>query len=213
MRATEAVEPMLALLRRTDRGERAQVALALGRIVEDPDFDVQSDAAHALFVLGDPSGLAPPLAAHEREVLQRVMAVVRPLVDRGLASVETVRHPDDGFGSTPPCIGVRPTSPTACPITVQIDHERQVTLFMGEPTWCEGWEDDRDAYLDWIEDAVRAVVEGRYEEWVKPGTRQAKGVFHLPDGPRSFTDNLLRNLTKGVEHRVYTSYSGELVEA
>ena len=107
----------------------------------------------------------------------------------------------------PPFIEVWPTSPTACPITVQIDHWQQVSLFMGEPTWCETWHDDRADYLAWIMSAVRAVVDGRYEEWVKPETRQAKGVFHLPDGPHAFTDNLFRAKTDGFEHHVFTSYA------
>lgn len=222
MQASGAVKALIAVLRRSDLGERTTIPWALGRIgdasdavvealtdaLADPDPDVQSAAADALHVLGDPSGLAPPLAAHEAETVERVMSVVRPLVEQGLATVQVVRPDDESpFGVPPPLVEVRPASPTACPITVQIDHSQQVSLFMGEPTWCETWHADRADYLDWIESAVQAVVDGRYEEWVKPETRQAKGLFHFPDGPHSFTDGLFRDNTTGFEHRVYTSYS------
>lgn len=223
LRANEAVSTLVAMLRMTDLSERAAVAAALGAIgtttepvvsaladaLGDGDRAVQTAAACALVELGDPLDLRPPLAAHEREVVVCVERVVCELVDAGAASLEVIASSGaEPHGPPPPRIEVRPTLATPCPITVQIDHWKQVSLFMGPPTWCETWHNDRGAYLDWIGTAVRAVVGGRYEEWVKPDTGQARGRFHLDDGAHDFTDNMPRGSIDGFEHRVYTSYLG-----
>jgi hypothetical protein len=154
----------------------------------------------------------PSLAAHERAVLDVVRAVTDPLVAAGAATLDVEISDHQGAASPPSAFKVRPTAPDACPIIVQVDHVRQLSLFMGGPTWSETWHADREDYLRWVREAVEAVVDGRYEEWVHADGRRAKGIFHLRDGPEPFYNNVIRTWAVGGprwRHHRYAPYRAE----
>jgi hypothetical protein len=215
----EAVPALLACLARSDGPGHAAVAGALGRIgdpraapalrrlLESDDLEVQACAHSALGAIGGEHAPEDPFARHEREVMETVAGAAREAIDSGAATLTS--KPVDG--SAPALFELEPRNPRACPVHVQADYDKQISLFIGpHDTWWEAWLDDRAALLGWVEETVRGIVQGRYEEWVQLGEfRQAKGVLHHPHGDREVYNNfpVARKIPGATwEHLVYEPY-------
>jgi hypothetical protein len=64
-----------------------------------------------------------------------------------------------------------------------------------------------EALARWVQETVRGIVEGRYEEWVRAGEfRAAMGVLHLAEGDRTIRNNVLRGRPRGAVHLTYEPY-------
>jgi HEAT repeats len=215
MKAVAAVPPLIHVLEQGKGAGRDEAAGALGSIgderaapalraaLEDDDLEVQAAAHWALGELGSDFAPADALSRHERQLLEAVQDAAREELDADVATIE-VRRPDDG----PASFELEPRRPGACPVTVQADDTRQVSLFIGRhDTWWEVWEADRRALLRWVSETVRGILQGRYEEWVRAGeSRAAVGVLHLPDGDRMIRKNVLRGRPRGADHLTYEPY-------
>lgn len=147
------------------------------------------------------------------------MSVASGPVNSGQASVEVFT--DDGAGKVggrvPPPVGVAltPLRADACPVSVLTDTPGEAYVEVGRHgTRFELWEREGQGFDSAVRGLVEAVVEGRYEEWVRLGRNErrvaAKGVFHLEDGtPRTVLHNTLGLLVErrpGWRHITYTPY-------
>ena len=218
LRAQEAVPALLACLEgpEDDAGRREVVGAlgligdvraspALSRLLASQDLDLQASAHSGLVAIGGVHVPKDPFARHEREIMESVERVARNAIDSSAATLTT--KPADG--PAPAIFELQPENRGACPVKVQADSVQQISLFIGpHSTWWETWLDDRAALRGWVEETVRGIIDGRYEEWVWPGEfRQAKGVLHLPRGDRAIYNNMIRS-SPGIdwEHLAYEPY-------
>lgn len=127
---------------------------------------------------------------HDEEVLHVVKEVAAGALESGGAALVVNEEPTGSGTLVTLCL--TPQNPSACAVVVQLDHEAQISLFLGPDgttATLELWDEDRAALLRTLKELLTAVVEGRYEQKVKVTGRKnpriaVKGVFALEDGPR-----------------------------
>jgi 3'-phosphoadenosine 5'-phosphosulfate sulfotransferase len=86
-------------------------------------------------------------------------------------------------------VELAPESPSACPVSLEIQSEEEVSLYVGRyGTTVDIYDPDPGSLLATLKEYVAAIIEGRYEEEVRLAETQenvlgkARGVFHLDRG-------------------------------
>lgn len=149
------------------------------------------------------------------QVLDLVTAELAPLVDRGLAVIETGDYAAHGYD-----LRVRPTRSGCCALEIGIT-ENAVELTVGDhgATAYMFWlrSRARERNLERLRDCVRAVAAGRYREYVRhtgPDGPKVAGQFDGVSGwyddasratNRGYGDHLER---RGWTHVTYAPYDG-----
>jgi hypothetical protein len=119
------------------------------------------------------------LSPHALSVFDALREAAADVLAAGLARLEV--DVEDGEGD----VSLVPTREGAAPLRVQVDHERQLTIYPGASGMVyEEWSKRPGELLDAVRDAVRCVIAGGYSEEVRlapdGSLRKGKGWFARP---------------------------------
>jgi hypothetical protein len=133
---------------------------------------------------------------HEQEVLSELIGCVRKAgaEDRCRIEVELAREGDDD--GPPTVLTLIPSNPSAAALGVQLDHDAQITFYLGRhQSVAEDFNRDRAELLHTVGYFAQVVLAGEYREYVKPHAvrHRAIGKFKGPGDrkTRTLTYNVL----------------------
>lgn len=135
------------------------------------------------------------------EFRDEVLSLIRDVVRQAGVETRTTVDMDEGSPSpdgAPTIIYLRPANPKAAELGIQLDHEAQVTFYVGRhATVAEEFNRDRAELLDAIRSYVLLAISGNYHEYVRDlegrPRHQAISRFTWPDDgqPGGFSYNVL----------------------
>lgn len=150
------------------------------------------------------------LAAHVLEILKGAAAA--PLAERRAALDWSA---DESAGDRPAVVEIKPARPDAAPLVVAVDRPGEAYIDVGlHGTHFELWEREGEPFDRALRRIAVAVIDGRYEEWVRLGSGgrliAAKGLFHhdakRPEVVMHNTFGWLVNRRPGWTHIQYGPY-------
>ena len=141
-----------------------------------------------------------------RRVVEAVRAVSGDVVKRGGATLEVA----PGNLDVPATVALRPRSPAAAPVTVQVDDDSQLTVYLGVyGTVDELFSTDTAEVINWAAEYVAAVIAGRYRERVQPRETgapvRAVGELELADRTIRIRNNVVFPRSRVRQGRRYES--------
>jgi hypothetical protein len=152
-----------------------------------------------------------PLDPGETEIVRLIEEAAAATLDKGRGTI-TIRPAGEPPGA-PTTVILAPTRDAACPLKVGIERRTHLFFWFGPhaSTLEESQGRQPSLFRRRIREIVKAVTEGRYEEWIRTTSegRQAVGDLFLESEHIRFRDNALstRNLhQRGYKHFVYMPY-------
>jgi hypothetical protein len=143
------------------------------------------------------SGTSPrEVDPDEKEVLSKVIDAVRQAGAEKRCRIEIQLAKESGDDGPPTILTLIPSNPQAAVLGIQLDHEAQITFYVGRhQSVAEDYNRDRAKLLGTVRSFVMLALSGSYREYVKltdgPG-HKAISKFQWPDDgkPGGFTYNV-----------------------
>jgi hypothetical protein len=139
-------------------------------------------------------------------VVTTVQELAADAVSRGAVTVSVLPETDGNIR-----VELQPANAEACPVSLSVGEKEtdSVEIFPGDcGAVFELWPKLTDKLLA-LRPIVGAIIAGRYEEWLEPGSDPPKVVAtaHTPEGPETTSRNVVRaRAGEGWLHKQYEPY-------
>jgi hypothetical protein len=101
---------------------------------------------------------------------------------------------EEGVGEVPTIVTLEAANPKAAKLLIQLDHEAQITFYVGRHgTVAEDFNRNEAELLETVRSFVLLAISGNYRECVKESERKAIARFRWPDSGKrgGFSYNVL----------------------